>query len=111
MRDYPNAIKAWEMARKCGMNPRIAMTRMGDAYMSLDDLQRAESKYKEALALGYDKYASLGMARIYTKKKQLNEVSRIFSVLLEKMPNNPRIAAEFKGLIEKYPQLELARRI
>ena len=51
------------------------------------------------------------MARIYAKKKQLNEVSRIFSVLLEKMPNNPRIAAEFKGFIEKYPQLELARRI
>jgi len=64
MRDYPNAIKAWEMARKFGMNPRIAITRMGDAYMSLGDLQRAESKYKEALALGYDKYASLGMARI-----------------------------------------------
>ncbi len=106
MRDYPGAIKAWRMAQKCGMNPRIVMTRIGDAYFNLDDLNKAEKSYNAALALGYDRYASMGMARIHAIRKQLDEVSRIFSELLKKTPNNPRIISEFKGLLEKYPQLE-----
>jgi tetratricopeptide (TPR) repeat protein len=105
-KDYPSAIMAWRMALKYGMNPKIAMTRIGDVYMSMKDLEQAAVNYGKALALGYDKYAYLGMAKIHTIRNQLDEAIKILSMLVEKEPNDSRIAAEFKELVEKYPHLK-----
>jgi tetratricopeptide (TPR) repeat protein len=105
MKDYESAIKAWNLAMKRGMNPRIALTRIGDAYVSLKDFEQAETYYTKALTLGYDKYAYLGMARIHARKNKIDKVKEIFSSLIENLPNDLRVAAEFKGFVKKYPRI------
>jgi tetratricopeptide (TPR) repeat protein len=95
------AIEAWRMAMKYGMKPRIALTRIGDAYFGLKDYEQAETHYKKALALGYDKYAYLGMAKIHAEKNQRDKASKIFEMLFDKMPGDLRVAAEYKEIIGK----------
>jgi len=102
--DYPSAIKAWRMALGYGMEPRIALTRIGDAYLKLKDVKCAKLNYQKALTLGYDKYAYLGMARIHTKKNNIDKALKIFSMLAEKEPDDQRIAAELTALVEKHLQ-------
>jgi len=102
---YPSAIRAWRTALKYGMDPKIAITRIGDAYMGLEELDQAEENYKKALAFGYDKYAYLGMARIHTGRNQADSAYKIFSMLVEKEPDDLRIAAEFKRFVEKNPSV------
>jgi len=102
--DYPSAIKAWRMALDYGMEPRIALTRIGDAYLELKDVKYAKLNYQKALTLGYDKYAYLGMARIHTEKNNIDKALKILSMLAEKEPDDPRIADELSGFVEKHPR-------
>jgi tetratricopeptide (TPR) repeat protein len=99
MRDYRSAIEAWSVALKYGMNPRIAITRIGDAYLSLKELEQAESNYKNALAQGYYKYAYLGMARVHISRNHVEKASKILEILVEKEPRDSRIVAELRGLL------------
>lgn len=105
IRDYSSAIKAWRIALNYGMEPRIALTRIGDAYLNSKDFKYAELNYRKALTLGYDKYAYLGMARIHTMRNNIEKALKILSMLAEKEPDDPRIAGELSGFVEKYPQV------
>ena len=98
IKDYSSAIKAWKTALKYGMAPRIVMTRIGDTYLILKDLEQAEINYKKALDIGYDKYAYLGMARIYLNRGLTDKAFEVLSMLVEKEPDDSRLAAEFKRL-------------
>jgi tetratricopeptide (TPR) repeat protein len=91
------------MALKQGIDPRIVMTRIGDAYLSLGNFEQAEVNYRKALALGYDKYAYLGLARIHTETNHMDEALKIFTMLLEKEPNDARVTAEVKEFAGRYP--------
>jgi tetratricopeptide (TPR) repeat protein len=108
MRDYSPAIDAWHMALTGGMEPRIALTRIGDAYLSLNDLKQAEINYKKALEFGYDKYAHLGMARIHAKRDDTETALHTFSMLAKEDPYDLRIAAELRNLTKKHPKLRNA---
>ena len=105
MRQYEQAIKSWEKAMKHGMNPRICLTRIGDSYINLNDFRRAEENYRNALSLGYDKYAYLGMIKIHVMRNELDAASGILSMLAEKDPYDDRIADESKRFYNKYPQI------
>lgn len=103
MKNYSSAISSWQMALKYGMDPKMVMTRIGDAYSQLSDSQQAEIHYKKALDIGYDKFAYLGMSKIHIKKNNMDKAVDIFSILLYKDPNDPRVSAEFRSLVKKYP--------
>ena len=105
MKDYLSAISAWRMALKHGMEPRIVFTRIGDAYLGLDDLVEAELNYQKALALGYEKYAYLGIAGIHVRRNDMDRAAEILAMLAEKEPDDQRIHVEMNNLAEKYPQL------
>jgi tetratricopeptide (TPR) repeat protein len=80
------AIEAWETAVKYGMAPRIAVTRIGDAYMSLEDFEKAEAHCTKALSYGYDKFAYLGIVKIYKRRNRMDEALKILNMLVEKEP-------------------------
>jgi tetratricopeptide (TPR) repeat protein len=102
LKDYVSAIEAWKNALKYGMSKRIGMTRIGDSYLSLDNLEQAEASYKEALSLGYDKYAHLGMLKIHTSRNDKDKAYEVLSLLVKKEPGDPRIASEYKKFGRKY---------
>ena len=106
LRKHKEAIEAWKNALKYGMNKKIVLTRIGDAYMNLQDYDQAEENYKEALVVGYDKYAYLGLARIHMIRNQIDEIYLIFKKLREQEPGDQRIEVEYRAFIEKYPELE-----
>ncbi len=105
LKDYPSAIKAWELAMKHGMDPRIAITRIGDGYLYLKDLEKAEANYEKALTIGYDKFAHIGMARISTRRNHVKKALEILTMLVEKEPDDWRVAAEFRDFIRKHPRV------
>ena len=106
LKKHKEAIEAWQTALKYGMSKKIVLTRIGDAYMNLQDYDHAELHYNEALDIGYDKYAYLGLARIHMIRNQIDEIYLIFKKLREQEPGDQRIEVEFKTFIEKYPELE-----
>ena len=90
-KEHDDALKAWEKALTYGMEPRVVLTRIGDAYRSLDNFEKAEDNYQKALQYGYDKYAHMGMAKICSMKGKVDEALKIFAMLSEMEPNDPRI--------------------
>jgi tetratricopeptide (TPR) repeat protein len=82
------------------MNPRIALTRIGDAFLSLHELRNAERYYQRALELGYDKYAYLGMAKIHMRRGEPEKASDIYAMLQGQEPADARIAEAFKRFTE-----------
>ena len=107
-KNLPSAINAWQRALRYGMDPKMVMTRIGDAYLKLGDLQQAEVHYKKTLNIGYDKFAYLGIAKIHIKRNNIDKAIDIFSVLLQNDPDDPRISAEFRSFVKECPEAENA---
>lgn len=59
------ALKCWLKFHGLEPTNKVAITRIGDCYMNLADIESALSYYQKALAVGYDFYAHLGIARAY----------------------------------------------
>jgi tetratricopeptide (TPR) repeat protein len=106
MREYEDAINAWENALKYGMNKKIAMTRIGDSYMNINDLGNSEISYQKTIATGYNKYAYLGMYRIHLKRNRIDKAFETLTMLMKKEPNDPRISSEYNIFVEKYPHVK-----
>ena len=104
MRRYPSTIRLWEKALENGMDKKIGLTRIGDSYISLNDFERAEVSYRKAMAIGYDKYAYLGMTKVHAMKDRLDKALEILKMLVDKEPGDLRISTESRILMEKYPQ-------
>ena len=68
------------------------------------DFQGAERNYRKAMSLGYDKYAYLGMTKVHAMKDHLDKAMEILKMLVDKEPGDPRISAESRIFMEKYPQ-------
>jgi hypothetical protein len=85
------------------MNRISAMTRIGDSYMSMNDLENSEISYQKSLATGYDKYAYLGMYRIYLKRNHIDKAFETLAMLIKNEPHDTRISSEYNMFVEKYP--------
>ena len=73
--------------------------------MELEDpIQQAESNYKKALDLGYDKFAYLGLAKMYMKTNDITMAIEMFTILFDREANDTRVSEEFKQLLKKYPK-------
>ena len=106
MREYEAAINAWENALKYGMDRIRAITRIGDSYVSMNDLENAEINYKKTVAICYDKYAYLGMFRIHLKRNHVDKAFEILAMLMKNEPHDPRISSEYNIFVKKYPHLK-----
>ena len=106
MRKYEAAIHAWNNAQKYGMNRASAMTRIGDCYLSMNDLDNAEISYQITVAAGYDKYAYLGMFRIHLKRNHINKAFETLALLKKNEPHDTRISSEYNDFIGKYPHVK-----
>ena len=87
------------------MNPGSAMARIGDAFWVLNDFDQANLNYRRTLVHGYNKYAYLGMAKIYAQRNQMGKATEILIMLLDKESQDVRIKSETATLIRSYPQL------
>ena len=73
---------------------KIAITRIGDCYLVMDDLERALHYYNKALDIGYDFYALVGSARVYTKLKEYANALEIYQRMADREKGNYRYYQE-----------------
>ena len=106
MKAYLPAIDAWKAALKYGMDPSVGLTRIGDAYVQLDELDLAESSYQQALSMGYNKYAYLGISTVHEKRRHLNRALDILAMLQRKEPKDERISAAARLFVTQYPDVD-----
>jgi tetratricopeptide (TPR) repeat protein len=91
---HERSLEAWEALLTISPGNRIILTRAGDACRIIGELERAETLYKEALAVDFDLYAEIGMASVMMIRGELDQAIGRLLPLLEKEPLNPRVAQE-----------------
>jgi len=104
-KEFTSAIGAWNRALENGMDRRVGLSRIGDSYIRLNDLSMAETNYKKAMAIGYDKYAFLGISKIHEMRGRPEKAMEILSMLVRREPEDPRIYTESRKFVNKYPDM------
>jgi len=104
-KEYTSAIGAWNRALENGMDRRVGLSRIGDSYIRLKDLSMAETNYKKAMAIGYDKYAFLGISKIHEMRGEPEKALEILNILVRKEPQDQRIYTESRKFVNKYPEM------
>jgi tetratricopeptide (TPR) repeat protein len=84
----------WQRLLLQSPKDRIVLTRAGDACRTLGRLDQARSYYTEALAVGYDLFAELGMAKIEATEGNWPEAIRRLRALHGREPANLRVATD-----------------
>jgi tetratricopeptide (TPR) repeat protein len=100
VRDNDRALKYWLKFHELEPRNKIAITRIGDCYSVTGDFEKALSYYGEALSIGYDFYALVGSARVYTKLKQYEKALEIYQSMASKEKGNYRYHNELVSFWE-----------
>ncbi len=106
LKQFPSAIEAWETALEHGMDQRDGLTRIGDSYVSLNELDLAEASYKKAITMGYYKYAYLGISKVHARKDHPHKALEVLSMLRHRESGDQRISEESGRFLERYPEIE-----
>ena len=92
--DYVRSREAWEALLERDPSNRIILTRVGDAYRHLGDLDAARRHYERALAVDFDVYAVIGLARVAGARADYGRAVAILTDLRGREPRNARVAVE-----------------
>jgi thioredoxin-like negative regulator of GroEL len=76
------------------------LTRAGDACRTLGLLDKARSYYAEALAVGYDLFAELGLAKIEAIEGQWSHALQRLEALRGRESTNLRVAADLADCLQ-----------
>ena len=106
LKQFPSAIETWEIALEHGMDKRAGLTRIGDSYISLNELDLAEASYRKAITMGYYKYAYLGISKVHARKDHPRKALEVLSMLRHRESKDPRISEESRRFLERYPEIE-----
>ena len=87
------------------MDKRAGLTRIGDSYISLNELDLAEASYKKAISMGYYKYAYLGISKVHERKDHPHKSLEVLSMLRHRESGDQRISEESGKLLERYPEI------
>jgi tetratricopeptide (TPR) repeat protein len=87
----------------------VILTRAGDAYRSLGELDLAEEYYHQALDIEFDLYAVIGLAMINKEKGNHLEVIESLTGLLVNNPKNSRLILEIADAHLELGNTERAR--
>ncbi|HTZ52035.1 MAG TPA: tetratricopeptide repeat protein [Spirochaetia bacterium] len=88
---HEKSLETWLAILRASPGNRIILTRAGDACRSIGELDQAERYYREALSLGFDLYAEIGIALIQMIEGSLAPAVNRLQRLLEREPSNPRV--------------------
>ncbi len=100
--DHWNAILAKDPKNK------VILTRAGDAYRSMGDLQKAVDYYKRALNIEYDVYAVLGLAIIHREDGEIDQAVSSLEEAIRVDPKNARLYLELASCHELNGNMESA---
>ncbi len=94
MLEYDSSLIYWLKILENDPKNKIILTRAGDAYRVLHDLDHAEEYYKRALAINFDTYAILGLALLSKERGNYEDAISRIEKLRSNDPKNHRFYIE-----------------
>jgi tetratricopeptide (TPR) repeat protein len=98
-RQYAKAIEIWQEILHYSEGTQALFTRMGDAYVNLGDLEAAKKSYLRGLEINYDRYALVGLIRLYSDLNQRDQATAAF---WELMAHETDVAAQLEELCKRF---------
>jgi tetratricopeptide (TPR) repeat protein len=90
-----DALGYWLKFHALEPGNKVAVTRIGDCYLKLSDRDNALRFYRKALAIGYDFFASIGMAKLCLLEKNIVKGCDIFEEISVRERHNSRYFVEY----------------
>ncbi len=105
------ALDLWHQLLKKEPENKVILTRAGDAYRKMGEIKEAERCYTEALSIGFDVYAVLGLAylRIHHTKQAAAAVQTL-EPLTQQDPHNHRFFLALADAYEAMNQHDMAEK-
>lgn len=94
LNDPDRSLAYWKRILDKDPKNRVILTRAGDAHRSMGELDEAEERYRAALEIGDDLYASLGLAIVARMRGEEEEALRMLDELRRREPDNHRVYVE-----------------
>jgi pentatricopeptide repeat protein len=90
MGSFEEAAPLWDAVLQADPGNRQALTRAGDCFCRLGRLDKAEGLYRKVLAMGFDRAAEFGLARVQLERGAFDEAVRRYEKVLAADPEDPR---------------------
>lgn len=98
-RKYDKAIEIWQEILVHSEGTQALYTRMGDAYCNLGELKPAEKSYLQALSLGYDRFAMVGLIQLYCDQDRCEQAGAKFWELISEERD---VAAQLEEMSKRF---------
>ncbi|HWP68176.1 MAG TPA: tetratricopeptide repeat protein, partial [Rectinemataceae bacterium] len=89
-----NSLEYWNKILEKDPKNKVILTRAGDAYRNLGELEKASKYYEDALNIEFDVYAILGLAVIARLQGKWDDAITSLKMLIQNDPKNYRIYLE-----------------
>jgi pentatricopeptide repeat protein len=90
---YEQAAPYWDDIVRMDPGNKHVLTRAGDCYFRLGDLDRAEELFQRSLETGHDASALIGLSRVQRQRKQFDQAMGNYRRILERNPKDARTMA------------------
>ena len=94
MHEPQKSLEYWSQILRNDPDNRVILTRTADAHRALGDLDEAERLYKQAIALGPDIYAAIGVAAINRDRGDAETAIEELHRLRSEHPDEIRVCTE-----------------
>jgi tetratricopeptide (TPR) repeat protein len=108
MNRHQDSLDAWEKILESDPDNKVIITRAGDAYRNLGELDRAAEYYRRALNIEFDLYAVIGLAMISKLRGEHLQAIESLTGLLAQNPKNHRVVIEIADSYIKMGNTEAA---
>jgi tetratricopeptide (TPR) repeat protein len=85
------AIALWQRVLRQEPHNQNLYTRVGDALLTLGDVDQSRFYYQKSLDLGFDQYALLGLANLHAYQKRYDEALKCCQRILQHDAGNQRV--------------------
>jgi tetratricopeptide (TPR) repeat protein len=99
---FAEAAPHWEEILRADPRNQQVLTRAGDCYFRLGQLDRAEALFSQSLDIGHDKPALLGLARIHQQRGDFPEAVRSYDRILARNPGDARTILLLAKTLERW---------
>lgn len=105
---YEDAVLWWLKVLDAEPDNQGLHSRVGDALIHINDLDRAQKHYLRSLDLAFDPFALIGLSKIYCQRQDFDEALSCCQRILERQPNHRRTLEQIAEVYEALGDMDHA---
>ena len=109
--EYEDAIVWWLKVLEAEPDNQGLHSRLGDALVHINDLDRAQKHYLRSLDLAFDPFALIGLSKIYTQRGDYQEALACCQRVLDRQPGHHRTLEQMAEIYEISGEVKLAEQL